>query len=250
MQILILKQSANRITELYNQINGYRATIQNAKNNIELAIPYLNDVKNKIKSDGSLKQKESDWKSSASSSELKNTTMAKQDLAEINNLSSYLKESDVDNLINRLNNIGSHLGDMLNEIDSYTFFNTPIGEISDYSTFTYILSQNIGDDNLKNVSTDSTDLENQANSWCNERFNIGSSVDVSWENQSGTQANLIKDKLEFYSYLYTHFNVGEVSTSTEEKEENTSSDSGKAIILYVIKDKAKNVEQNQRPCYT
>ena len=199
----------------------------------------MNDVKNKIKSDGSLKQKESDWKSSASSSELKNTTMAKQDLAEINNLSSYLKESDVDNLINRLNNIGSHLGDMLNEIDSYTFFNTPIGEISDYSTFTYILSQNIGDDNLKNVSTDSTDLENQANSWCNERFNIGSSVDVSWENQSGTQANLIKDKLEFYSYLYTHFNVGEVSTSTEEKEENTSSDSGKALYNS-IKDKAKS----------
>lgn len=231
--------TANRVTELYNQINGYRATIQNAKNNIELAIPYLNDVKNKIKSDGSLKQKESDWKSSASSSELKNTTMAKQDLAEINNLSSYLKESDVDNLINRLNNIGSHLGDMLNEIDSYTFFNTPIGEISDYSTFTYILSQNIGDDNLKNVSTDSTDLENQANSWCNEWFNIGSSVDVSWENQSGTQANLIKDKLEFYSYLYTHFNVGEVSTSTEEKEENTSSDSGKALYNS-IKDKAKS----------
>ena len=231
--------TANRVTELYNQINGYRATIQNAKNNIELAIPYLNDVKNKIKSDGSLKQKESDWKSSASSSELKNTTMAKQDLAEINNLSSYLKESDVDNLINRLNNIGSHLGDMLNEIDSYTFFNTPIGEISDYSTFTYILSQNIGDDNLKNVSTDSTDLENQANSWCNERFSIGSSVDVSWENQSGTQANLIKDKLEFYSYLYTHFNVGEVSTSTEEKEENTSSDSGKALYNS-IKDKAKS----------
>ena len=231
--------TANRVTELYNQINGYRATIQNAKNNIELAIPYLNDVKNKIKSDGSLKQKESDWKSSASSSELKNTTMAKQDLAEINNLSSYLKESDVDNLINRLNNIGSHLGDMLNEIDSYTFFNTPIGEISDYSTFTYILSQNIGDDNLKNVSTDSTDLENQANRWCNERFNIGSSVDVSWENQSGTQANLIKDKLEFYSYLYTHFNVGEVSTSTEEKEENTSSDSGKALYNS-IKDKAKS----------
>lgn len=231
--------TANRVTELYNQINGYRATIQNAKNNIELAIPYLNNVKNKIKSDGSLKQKESDWKSSASSSELKNTTMAKQDLAEINNLSSYLKESDVDNLINRLNNIGSHLGDMLNEIDSYTFFNTPIGEISDYSTFTYILSQNIGDDNLKNVSTDSTDLENQANSWCNERFNIGSSVDVSWENQSGTQANLIKDKLEFYSYLYTHFNVGEVSTSTEEKEENTSSDSGKALYNS-IKDKAKS----------
>ena len=231
--------TANRVTELYNQINGSRATRQNAKNNIELAIPYLNDVKNKIKSDGSLKQKESDWKSSASSSELKNTTMAKQDLAEINNLSSYLKESDVDNLINRLNNIGSHLGDMLNEIDSYTFFNTPIGEISDYSTFTYILSQNIGDDNLKNVSTDSTDLENQANSWCNERFNIGSSVDVSWENQSGTQANLIKDKLEFYSYLYTHFNVGEVSTSTEEKEENTSSDSGKALYNS-IKDKAKS----------
>lgn len=64
-------------------------------------------------------------------------------------------------------------------------------------------------------------------------------MDVSWENQSGTQANLIKDKLEFYSYLYTHFNVGDVSTSTEEKTENTSSDNGKALYNS-IKDKSKS----------
>lgn len=231
--------TASRITELYNQINGYRATIKNAKDNIESAIPYLNSVKEKIKSDGSLKQKESEWKTFASSSDLKNTTMAKQDLAEINNLSSYLREGDVDNLINRLNNINSHLGNMLNEIDSYTFFGTPIGEISDYSTFTYILSRSIGDNALKNVSTDSTELDNQADSWCNGQYSVGSSVDVSWENQSGTQANLIKDKLEFYSYLYTHFNVGDVSTSTEEKTENTSSDNGKALYNS-IKDKSKS----------
>lgn len=233
------ESTAAKIKELYDQINGYRTTIQNAKNNIEYAIPYLEDVKNKIKSDGSLKQKEAEWKSSATSSEIKNTTMAKQDMAEINNLSSYLKESDVENFINRLNNIGSNLGDMLNEIDSYTFFDTPIGEISDYSTFTYLLSKNIGDDELKDVPTDSTDLENQADDWCEGQFKIESSLNVLWENQSGTQPNLIKDKLEFYSYLYTHFNVGEVSTSTEEKQENTSSDNGKALYNS-IKDKAKS----------
>lgn len=231
--------TANKIAELYNQINGYRTTISDAKSNLEGAIPYLNSVKEKIKADGSLKAKEAEWKESASASDLENTTMAKQDLAEINNLSSYLKEGDVDNLINRLNNIISHLGDMLNEIDSYTFFGTPIGEISDYTTFTYLLSQNIGENELKNVPTDSSDLENQANSWCDGRFSIGSAVDVSWENQSGTQANLIKDKLEFYSYLYTHFNVGDVSTSTEEKTEDTSEKNGKGLYNS-IKDKSKS----------
>ena len=33
--------TANRVTELYNQINGYRATIQNAKNNIELSLIHI-----------------------------------------------------------------------------------------------------------------------------------------------------------------------------------------------------------------
>lgn len=49
-------------------------------------------------------------------------------------------------------------------------------------------------------------------------------LDVSWVNKSGTQVYLHgkTDKLNFYSYLYTHFNTGEVSAKTETKSENKS----------------------------
>lgn len=47
---------------------------------------------------------------------------------------------------------------------------------------------------------------------------------MSWVNKSGTQVYLHgkTDKLNFYSYLYTHFNTGEVSAKTETKSENKS----------------------------
>lgn len=214
------------IAVLYGEVTGYRKTISDAKTNLEAAVKYLGYVYDGIKSGGTLEQKQNAWKSTANSSELSNTSMAKQDLAEIDSLSTYLNPSDVQKLIDRLNNIISHLGDMLDEIDSYTFFGTKIVEISDYSTMINILENNIGANNLKMVPTDNTELENQINTWCSGKFVIGDKVDTSWRNQSGTQAKLSgtgTDKLNFYSYLYQHFNAAsEAAADGEDMKVDTS----------------------------
>ncbi len=215
-------ETNKQITALYTEVTEYRATISDAKSNIDAALTYLGYVYDGVKSGGTLEQKQSEWKNVADDEDLSNTSMAKQDLAEINSLSTYLNQTDVQNLIDRLNSINGHLGDLLEQIDSYTFFETKIVEISDYSTFKYILSTKIGDSALKSVPINKNDLENQVTTWVTGKFDIGEAVDVSWENQSGTQANLTKDKLNFYSYLYTHFNNSLDTTGTMEKTEDTA----------------------------
>ena len=230
------------ITSLYNEVAGYRKTISDAKSNLETAVLHLNAVYNGVKAGGTLENKQAEWKGVADDEDLKNTSMAKQDLAEINSLSTYLDPDDVQALINRLNNIIGHLEDLLGQIDSYTFFGTKIVEISDYTTLVNLLKNKIGDSNLKNVPTGKTELQNKVNTWLDGKFVVGEAVDVSWENQSNTQANLIKDKPNFYSYLYTHFNEGSVSTSTVEKTEDKENGEN---LYNSIKDKSSSSANNE-----
>lgn len=204
----------------YGEVTGYRQTVYDASKALEGAITYLGYVLDGVKAGGTLEKKANEWETVAKSSELKNTSMSKQDLAEIDSLSTYLNEGDVKKLIDRLSNIKGHLDELLNQIDSYTYFGTKIVEISDYQTMCNILKNKIGDNELKRVPTNKSQLEEKIASWCNGQFVIGNKVNVSWENQSGTQAKLIKDKPNFYSYLYTHFNMGDVSTDTTERKED------------------------------
>lgn len=231
------------IAFLYAEVTGYRTTISDAKTYLETAVQHLNDVYNDVKAGGTLDTKKGEWKGVADDKDLKNTSMAKQDLAEINSLSTYLNPTDVQNLINRLNNVIGHLGDLLNQIDSYTFFGTKIVEISDYTTFCNILKNKIGDGNLKSVPTDKTQLNNKVNEWLNGKFVIGNAIDVSWENQSNTQAKLTKDKPNFYSYLYTHFNSASVASGDSDtmKEDTTN---GKNLYNN-IKDKSSSAATNE-----
>lgn len=226
------------IALLYGEVTGYRTTISDAKDYLETAVEHLNDVYDGVKAGGTLETKQAEWKGVADDKDLKNTSMAKQDLAEIDSLSTYLNPTDVQNLIDRLNNMIGHLGDMLDQIDSYTFFGTKIVEISDYTTFVNLLKNKIGDSNLKNVPTDKTQLNERVSGWLNGKFVIGEAVNIDWENQSKTQANLTKDKPNFYSYLYTHFNAASVASGGTDtmKEDKENGDN----LYKNIKDKSSS----------
>ncbi len=227
----------NSLVAMYDEINAYRTTISDAKTNIDKAVEYLGYVYDGVKSGGTLEQKQNAWKNVADDKDLSNTSMAKQDLAEINSLSTYLNPTDVNKLKERLSNISGHLNDLLNQIDSYTFYGTKLGEINNYDTFKYILSNKIGDSALKSVPLDKTALENKANEWVNGKYVVGTAVDISWEKQTGTQAKLTIDKLNFYSYLYTHFNNPTDTTGTTEKTEDK--DNGENLYNN-IKDKSSS----------
>lgn len=203
-----ITETNNKIYAIYKEATEYRRAVEDGKKEIDAAFIYLGYVYDQVKSGGTLEQKKSSWEGAASSSKLKNTSMARQDLAEIDSLSTYLKPEDVEKLRTRLSNISSELGTLLTQIDSYTYFGTKVVEISDYQTFAYILENKIGANKLKMVPTNKQELEQQIADWCQNQFVIGNKIDVSWRTQSGKQPILAgkTDKLNFYTYLFQHFN--------------------------------------------
>ncbi len=223
----------------YDQITAYRKAVSDAKTNLEQAVVHLNNVLEDVKSGGTLDKKKGEWNGVAIDSDLANTSMAKQDLAEIDSLSTYLNEDDVQTLITRLNNMITNFGSLLNQIDSYTFFEISITDIDSYSTLTYILKSNIGDTNLKNVPTNTALLDDQVTTWTSGKFVVGTKVNVDWINQSNTQVKLIQDKPNFYSYLYTHFNVNSGTVTTDTTEKTESKENGRDLYKN-IKDKANS----------
>ena len=105
---------------------------------------------------------------------------------------------------------------------------------------------NIGDDNLKHVPVNESALDTKINNWLDGRFQVTNPVKIDWINQSGTQPKLAgtgTDKLNFYSYLYTHFNKGTVSNDTSINKKEKKPDSGENLydnIKSTSKTKAEN----------
>lgn len=203
------------------QVESYVKTLEDCADELESASSLLNEAKTSIESGDLLKAKNS-WKSSASDSDLKNTAMAKQDLAEIQDLGKHLNTEDIGKLISRLNNVASNLRKVAEQIKGYKFYNTYIGSIQSYDSMKSYMRQEYGDGRFHRVPISNTDLANEAASmflWSN------GNVDVSWINDSGTQVKLAgagTDTLNFYSYLYTQFGDIADTTGTTTKTEDTA----------------------------
>lgn len=210
-----------KLVEMYTEFVKFQTDLTQAKNNLDEALKKLNDVYNATKSDGSLETAKNNWSDVTKAEELRTSALAKQDSAEIKDISSYLKSTEVDKLVQRLKNISGHLDEMLKELDKYQFFDTKLPEIKDYASFKNLLGAKIGDSAIKEVPIVEAQLNSQINSWLSGKFKEGK-VDASWVDKTGTQANLITDKLNFYTFLFTHFNVGDVNDkkSTELKKED------------------------------
>lgn len=234
------------ITSCYNEINEFRKQISDASDHLDTAITELGKVLDKVKSDGTLQTKKNAWETAASDSEIKNTTMSKQDLAEIDSVSKYLNEEDVKKLITRLQNIKTNLDKMLEQIDSYKFFDTKIVEIHNYSSLHDVLKNKIGNNTLYSVPTNKNDLESKANSLCEGKFSVGTKIDFEWAKNPQSNPRLVVDKPNFYAYLYTNFNVVDSTpVSDPEKEvisttEKTSNNSVGEDVYNNIKSKSSS----------
>ena len=208
-----------KIVELNNKFTKFRNDLTDARDNLNIALEYLNKVYNAVKPGGSLENKKEQWYQTTKAEELANSPLAKQDSAEIKNLSSFLKANEVEALINRLKNISTNLTEMLNELEKYSFFDTKLSEIKDYETLKRIIEKKIGSSQLKSVPIKETELDIKVSGWLQNSFKEGV-VNADWIDDTGTQIHLIKDKLNFYVFLFSHFNLGNVDdTSTAEKKE-------------------------------
>ncbi|MBP3335345.1 MAG: hypothetical protein J6L61_04295 [Ruminiclostridium sp.] len=226
------------ITSYYNEINEFRKQISDASDHLDTAITELGKVLDKVKSDGTLQTKKNAWETAASDSEIKNTTMSKQDLAEIDSVSKYLNEEDVKKLITRLQNIKTNLDKMLEQIDSYKFFDTKIVEIHNYSSLHDVLKNKIGNDTLYSVPTNADELKSKAKSLCEGKFSVGTKVDYKWVKDPQSNPRLVVDKPNFYAYLYTNFNVVDSDPDVISTTEKTSKNSVGEDVYNNIKSKS------------
>ena len=211
--------------------------LETAATNLGEASKLLKQVKTAVSDGGSLDNAKNAWKATASSSELKNTSMAKQDLAEIRELGTYLNVDEIQKMIGRLDNVAANLRNVISQIKNYKYDSKFIGDINSYSVVKEAVKAKVGDGNLKNVPISESSLNQKVTeyfNWTSGNINIG------WINDSGTQIKLHgsgTDKLNFYSYMYTHFNSGEVSAETTVKTEDPSN--GKDLYKN-IKDKSSS----------
>lgn len=221
-------------------VKGYTDTMEKAADNLEKAVKELESAKISVES-GELSQAKATWEQTAQSSELKNTSMAKQDLAEIDQLGSYLNVEEMNKLITVLKNISANLRTTVEQIKGYKFDDAFIGDIQSYDTLKSVIGNKHGDSNLKMVPIPKTELLNQANAYF---VWTSGNVNIDWINDSSSQVKLYGvHKTNFYTYLYTHFNSGTVdSGSTEEKEEDPANGEN----LYAnIKSKSDSVSSKE-----
>ena len=211
------------LNQIHDEAASYRQNVEDGITHLKAAKGYLKSIYEAVKPDGNLEKLKNSWQDVANDSELVNTPLASQDKAEIKSLSTYLNAEDVQKLITRIENIITHLQALKDQIDSVSYFCVFPYEICGYDDFEKILENNIGADNLKSVPTNASELEAQAEAWIQGKYIVRAPLDISWENQQGTEPNLTKgEKLNFYSYLYGHFGAsgsGEIPDTKNAEDE-------------------------------
>lgn len=216
------------VTNIHDKANDYVKTLDSAIESLNKAIEYLNSAKTKLS--GSVATAKTNWNNIANDSAISDTSLAKQDKAEIDQLDTYLNETNIQKLVTRLENIKADLTTVRDQVKEYKFAGKFIGDIEGYSGDNG-LEKVVGNkwNDLNSLSMKKTEITNTATTRAASAWSAGN-INTSWTTQSSHQPDLLQDKVSMYTYLSSHF-AGTApatdSASTETKEEDT--DNGKTL---------------------
>lgn len=209
------------ITKTGDEAERYLTELSGAKSSLDLAIKYLNDAKDKLT--GDCANAKSEWNRAASDKDITNTSMAKQDQSEINQLDTYLNEQNIQKLINRLSNIKGKIEDAIRQVESSSFAGTFIGSIKGYEKFETVCGNKWNDLNsLADIKEDN--LKNNATARATDAWH-GGDIKDDWVKQSGYQPNLMQDKCSLYTYMSSKF--GATIPSSDNSTPSTNIDTEK-----------------------
>ena len=222
-----------KIKEISEKIVSYKTTLENAKAKLEEAKEYLGYVLDGVKDGGTLDSKKNEWEKVANSSSLDNSSMAKQDRAELKDLGSQFKAEEVQKLITRCENIISGFDNLIKEIDKYKYGGKFLGDIKDYDSFKNILKSKYGDSKLKNIPYNENDLDNKIKEWWDNGVFTSGNVNVSWTSSQESQVNFrFEPKLNFYKYLYTHFHKSVFDPNAKEEDNESATKNQEQEDIY------------------
>lgn len=208
------------VSSIATYMKAYVDELEKAKEELDGAVSDLNSAITSVES-GALKAAENSWKTAASKDEVKNTSIGKQDLAEIKDLSEQFNLTEMRALVTRLSNISSCLEENITQLKGYKFDGKYIGEIDSYDVFKSAMSNKHGANTFKNISIIESTLltdEDSLFEWTSGNIN------ADWTNDSEKNPKLSgsgTDTLNFYSYLKTQFSsVTPEGSDTQMAEEN------------------------------
>ena len=122
-----------------NSASKYAKDLDDAAKALEDASALL-DLVLKSLDGGTLSKAKQNWKTAAEASEIKSTTMAKQDLAEIDQLGKYFNAESVKVFKDRIDRIALNLRTAQEQVKNYKYRGTFIGDIKDHTSMETVLS--------------------------------------------------------------------------------------------------------------
>lgn len=202
-----------------SQATEYKNQLESAKTNLTNAIEKLESAKTKL--NGTVATAKGEWDKIATDDAIQDTSLAKQDKAEIDQLDKYLNSDNIDKLIKRLTNVLNKVSDALTELEKYQYGGTYFGDISTVEGMCDIYGNKDRTEFLK-LSAEKGSLNSHTGNWIVKNCSRGN-VEYEWVGTPSTQPNLNLYKTSLYSYLYSHFANVTPASSTEPnvKEENT-----------------------------
>lgn len=206
----------NELSLISSQAAEYKSQLETAKTSLTDAIKKLESAKTKLNRDVATAKGE--WDNIATDNAIQDTSLAKQDKAEIDQLDKYLNSENIDKLIRRLTNVLNKVSDALTEIEKYKYCGTYFGEINNVEKMCDIYGKDNKDEFLK-LSAAKNELSSHTDNLIENKCSEGN-VEYEWVRTQSTQPNLNYDKTALYSYLYSHFADVDDSSVKEEDHEN------------------------------
>ncbi len=238
----------NRLSALSSEARKLYRDLEEAHKKIQKARKKMQQVPGKLQD---LKKKLAEWERAASSSELSETPLGKQDMAEIKDICEKVKVEDVNELVSRLSLIEGRLKGLLQEsqqIKKFRYMGKFVADIASLNDLQNAMRSKIGRDPLgKELSVYKTELEQNAEAWYNDNVTLVS-LDTEWYQLPNTCPYLTgTSEPEFCKYLSGKFGnveLGFMDIPVSDKEDKSN---GKDLYKNIKDTRDNTTEKELKP---
>ena len=231
------KDVTKYVDVIRDQAYNYDKKLETKIGNLTEAIRLLNSVKNSLTDTNSEYYKAlNSWKTSANN--LSDNTMGKNDLAEIEDVTSILTPERIGALVTRLTNAKTTLEGIREQISKFKFAGTSWKDIKDNLTVSdFIGMLSSWDTQIKGIVPQSEDAYDDIIRTILGTVETGSITDT-W-GESENSPDLTDQQRELYTWLYNNFYkaVSDYSTATDSNA-TTSADSDMSSMEKSLEKKA------------
>lgn len=193
-----------QLQSIRNMAVDYYFRINSSISLLNRAVTKLNDVKISLSEGGDYKKALEDWKGTANG--LKDDSMGKQDLAEIETVKDVVTVSNVNALITKLNSAKGSLEDIRGKIEGYKFEGTSWKDFPDGMTYKNLIDYFTSGERSQ-IEGVPVDNNNSYNAIIGQIQGKAASGGLPNEHSFSAQGNpnLVKEQTKLYTWMYSNY---------------------------------------------